>query len=92
MAPGGATDLAEQALPMFEVQKVNLRFSIASDFVAAQVADNVLVLALSTGRLLRIDLDNPDDIDGTDPVLVNASAPLTDSSVRRGTANRFYRY
>ena len=92
MASGGATDLEEQALPMFEVQKVNLRFSIASDFVAAQVANNVLVLALSTGRLLRIDLDNPDDIDGTGSVLVDASAPLTNGSVRRRAANRLYRH
>jgi hypothetical protein len=29
------------------------------------VANNVLVLALSTGRILRIDLDSPADIDGS---------------------------
>ena len=61
---GGPADLAEDALPIFNVEKVQLQFSIASDFVAAQVANNVLILALSTGRLLRIDLDNPADIDG----------------------------
>lgn len=57
-------DLNEIALPIFNVEKVQLQFSIASDFVAAQVANNVLVLALSNGRILRIDLDNPADIDG----------------------------
>lgn len=56
--------LNENALPIFNVERVQLQFSIASDFVAAQVANNVLVLALSNGRILRIDLDNPADIDG----------------------------
>ncbi len=60
----GAAEMDESTLPMFNVEKVELQFSIASDFVAAQVANNVLVLALSTGRLLRIDLGNPGDIDG----------------------------
>lgn len=54
----------DNALPMFNILRVQLQFSIASDFVAAQVANNVLVLALSNGRILRIDLDNPEDIDG----------------------------
>ena len=57
--------LDENTLPIFNVERVQLQFSIASDFVAAQVANNVLVLALSNGRILRIDLDNPADIDGT---------------------------
>lgn len=57
-------DLNDIALPIFNVERVQLQFSIASDFVAAQVANNVLVLALSNGRILRIDLDNPADIDG----------------------------
>ena len=55
----------EGTLPMFEVKKVDMEFSIASDFVAAQVANNVLILALQTGRIMRIDLDNPEEIDGT---------------------------
>ena len=54
-----------EALPVFKVERVQLQFSIASDFVAAQVANNVLILALSTGRILRIDLDSPSDIDGS---------------------------
>ena len=58
-------DLSEQhALPIFNVEQVQLQFSIASEFVAAQVANNVLVLALENGRVLRIDLERPEDIDG----------------------------
>lgn len=57
-------DLNEISLPIFNVEPVQLQFSIASDFVAAQVANNVLILALSNGRILRIDLDNAADIDG----------------------------
>ena len=57
----------EAILPIFNVERVQLQFSIAADFVAAQVANNVLILALATGRILRIDLDNPADIDGQRP-------------------------
>ncbi|KAL3437589.1 Pep3/Vps18/deep orange family-domain-containing protein [Aspergillus tetrazonus] len=53
-------------LPMFDVRHVRLQFPLAADFVAAQVADNVLILALSTGRILRIDLNNPEHIDDVD--------------------------
>lgn len=62
VAANGAPDLEE--LPIFTVESVQLQFSIAADFVAAQVANNVLILALSNGRILRIDLDRPEDIDG----------------------------
>lgn len=58
-------DLTDSTLPIFKVERVQLQFSISSDFVAAQVANNVLILALSTGRILRIDLDSPGDIDGS---------------------------
>lgn len=58
-------DATDASLPVFKVERVQLQFSISSDFVAAHVANNVLVLALSTGRILRIDLDNPADIDGS---------------------------
>lgn len=54
----------QTSLPIFNVERVQLQFNIAADFVAAQVANNVLILALATGRILRIDLDNPADIDG----------------------------
>lgn len=57
-------DLNESSLPIFNVVPVQLQFSIASDFVAAQVANNVLVIALANARIIRIDLDNPADIDG----------------------------
>lgn len=63
VAPSNLTDSAD-SLPIFDVQRVQLQFPIAADFVAAQVANNVLILALSTGRILRIDLDTPEDIDG----------------------------
>lgn len=62
--PGAQDD--STSLPIFDVQRVQLRFDISADFVAAQVANNVLVLALSTGRILRFDLDNPEDIDDID--------------------------
>lgn len=62
-AKGGLDD-SNGALPIFDVERVQLQFSIAADFVAAQVANNVLVIALSNGRILRIDLNRPEDIDG----------------------------
>ena len=63
VAPSNLADTAD-SLPMFDVQRVQLQFQIAADFVAAQVANNVLILALSTGRVMRIDLESPEDIDG----------------------------
>lgn len=65
VASSGLQELGDISLPIFNVERVQLQFAISSDFVAAQVANNVLVLALSTGRILRIDLDSPADIDGT---------------------------
>ncbi|PSN71009.1 hypothetical protein BS50DRAFT_271262 [Corynespora cassiicola Philippines] len=56
----------DASLPMFNIERVSLQFQISSDFVAAAVANNVLILALATGRLLRIDLDSPADIDDVD--------------------------
>lgn len=50
--------------PIFKVAPVELEFPIAADFVAAQVANDVLILALSNGRILRFDLNRPQDIDG----------------------------
>ncbi|KAJ5995019.1 hypothetical protein N7481_001996 [Penicillium waksmanii] len=66
VAPNNLTEPADDSLPIFDVQRVQLQFQIAADFVAAQVANNVLVLALSTNRILRIDLDTPEDIDDID--------------------------
>ncbi|KAI9679115.1 MAG: hypothetical protein M1829_001785 [Trizodia sp. TS-e1964] len=62
----GLSTLDPDSLPVFNVERVQLQFPISSDFVAAQVANNVLILALSSGRILRIDLDNPADIDDID--------------------------
>ena len=67
VAATGVADLPDEALPIFDVERVQLQFSIAADFVAAQVANNVLILALSNGRILRIDLNRPEDIDGRSP-------------------------
>jgi hypothetical protein len=61
---GGVGGDGIEELPLFTVSPVDLQFSIAADFVAAQVANDVLILALSNGRILRIDLDRPQDIDG----------------------------
>jgi hypothetical protein len=65
-APSASNYQDDEGLPMFNIERVSLQFSIASDFVAAEVANNVLILALSTGRILRIDLDSPADIDDID--------------------------
>ncbi|KAI1200489.1 vacuolar protein sorting protein-like protein DigA [Nemania serpens] len=59
-------ELGTEGLPIFDIEPVQLQFSIAADFVAAQVANNVLALALSNGRILRIDLNKPEDIDDID--------------------------
>ena len=65
-APASTSNQDQDAsLPMFNIERVSLQFNISSDFVAAAVANNVLILALSTGRILRIDLDSPADIDGS---------------------------
>lgn len=64
MAQPNLQEPDEEALPIFKIERVQLQFSVSANFVAAQVANNVLILALSTGRLLRIDLDSPSDIDG----------------------------
>ncbi|KAI9862891.1 MAG: hypothetical protein M1813_004063 [Trichoglossum hirsutum] len=66
VASSSLQDLSEASLPIFNVERVQLQFVISSDFVAAQVANNVLILALTSGRILRIDLDNPADIDDID--------------------------
>lgn len=55
---GVATD------PIFRVELVQLQAQVGSDFVAVQVANNVIILALTSGRLLRIDLASPENVDG----------------------------
>ncbi|KOS18888.1 Vacuolar protein sorting-associated protein 18 -like protein [Escovopsis weberi] len=66
IAATDAAGLDNGELPIFTVERVQLQFSIAAEFVAAQVANNVIVLALSNGRILRIDLNRPEDIDDID--------------------------
>ncbi|KAF2141898.1 uncharacterized protein K452DRAFT_271778 [Aplosporella prunicola CBS 121167] len=66
VAPSGLQGLEDQSLPIFNIELVNLKFDKPSDFVAAQVANNVLILAFETGRILRFDLDSPEDIDDVD--------------------------
>lgn len=63
--PGNQLDTSDQNLHIFTVERAQLGFSVTADFVAAQVANDVMVLALSNGRILRIDLNRPEDIDGT---------------------------
>jgi hypothetical protein len=65
VAASNLQDLNDNSLPIFNVERVQLQFPTASDFAAAQVANNILILALTNGRILRIDLDAPGDIDGT---------------------------
>ncbi|KAK4123175.1 hypothetical protein N657DRAFT_672201 [Parathielavia appendiculata] len=71
----------DAALPIFDVQRVELVFSITVDFVAGAAANNVLVLALANGRILRIDLNKPDDIDDID--LPQAKKPTETGVIRK---------
>ena len=71
-------------LPIFTIERVQLQFSVAAEFAAAQVANNVIIRALSNGRILRIDLNRPEDIDGRDPRLGRAPATTSTSKGRQG--------
>jgi hypothetical protein len=61
--PNGSASLVDE-LPIFTIERAQLAFSVAANFAAAEVANNVIILALSNGRILRIDLTRPEDIDG----------------------------
>ncbi|CAZ82469.1 unnamed protein product [Tuber melanosporum] len=65
-ASAAIPDLSADLLPIFHVEHVQLQFQVASGFVAVQVANNVIIIALASGRLLRIDLASPQDIDDID--------------------------
>lgn len=54
----------DEALPIFHADKVEIAFGVSAEFAAAQVANNVLVLGLHTGRIMRIDLDVANEVDG----------------------------
>lgn len=63
-----ATSTAQHpAPPIFDVGKVEIAFGVNTDFAAAQVANNVLVLGLHPGRIMRIDLDVANEVDGWFP-------------------------
>ena len=65
VAAGNLTEPVDDTpLSIFDVQRVELIYPVAADFVAAQVANDVIILALSTGRILRIDRQTPEEIDG----------------------------
>lgn len=63
---GGSSSIPDFSadLPIFNVEHVQLRFEIASKFVAVQVSNDFILLGLASGRLLRIDLNNPLEVDG----------------------------
>lgn len=76
VASNSLNDLNDASLPIFNVELVNLKFDRPSDFVAAEVANNVLILAFETGRILRFDLDSPEDIDGMHARPLPTCSPL----------------
>lgn len=51
--------------PIFEIEKVQLMFSL-QNIVSMVVANNILCMALKTGRIIRIDLDHPEAVDDID--------------------------
>lgn len=58
------TDSKQDDIPIFYVEPAELAFGVTADFAAAQIANNVMVLALHSGRILRIDLDASNEVDG----------------------------
>lgn len=62
-APSGIQDLNAPLVAPFFIERVQLQFEV-SKFAAVQVANNVIILALETGKLLRIDLASPQDVEG----------------------------
>ncbi|KAK9459030.1 Pep3/Vps18/deep orange family-domain-containing protein [Lipomyces oligophaga] len=66
----------ESDLPIFSIERVQLQFQISS-IAAMAVANNILYLAVAGGRILRIDLNSPQDID--DVELPKLKAPGTGS-------------
>ncbi|KAK7206413.1 Pep3/Vps18/deep orange family-domain-containing protein [Myxozyma melibiosi] len=66
----------EDELPIFALERVQLQFQISS-LASMAVSNNILYLAVTSGRILRIDLNNPQDID--DVELPKLKAPGTGS-------------
>lgn len=48
---------------IFSIEKVQLQFAV-NNIVSFVVANNILCMALKTGRIIRIDLEHPQDVDG----------------------------
>ncbi|KAK9360136.1 Pep3/Vps18/deep orange family-domain-containing protein [Lipomyces starkeyi] len=64
----------DEDVPIFSIERVQLQFQIAS-LAAMAVSNNILYLAVASGRILRIDLNNPQDIE--DIELPKLKAPGT---------------
>lgn len=62
-ATTGINDANGAAAPIFSIEKVQLQFSV-NNIVSLTVANNIFCMALKTGRIIRIDLEHPQDIDG----------------------------
>lgn len=56
-------DVNGKLSPIFSLEKVQLQFSV-NNILSLVVANNILCMALKTGRIIRIDLEHPQDIDG----------------------------
>lgn len=56
---------AADGQPVLRIEPVQLQFHV-SNLVSLAVASNVLVMALATGRLLRINLDNAQNVEDID--------------------------
>lgn len=61
--PNASQNLATAPGSIFSIEKVQLQFVI-SNIVSFAVANNILCMALKTGRIIRIDLEHPQDVDG----------------------------
>ncbi|KAJ8099762.1 Pep3/Vps18/deep orange family-domain-containing protein [Lipomyces tetrasporus] len=64
----------DEDVPIFSIERVQLQFQISS-LAAMAVSNNILYLAVASGRILRIDLNNPQDIEDTE--LPKLKAPGT---------------
>lgn len=50
------------SLPLFSLTRV--QYQLRAAVVALAVSNNILIMALDTNRLLRLDLDDPTEVDG----------------------------
>ncbi|KAK9238240.1 Pep3/Vps18/deep orange family-domain-containing protein [Lipomyces kononenkoae] len=91
---------AGEDMPIFSIERVQLQFQISS-LAAMAVSNNILYLAVGSGRILRIDLNNPQDIEDIElpklkaPGIGNVKNIFLDSTgshllVTTSTAENFY--